>query len=207
MKRKALILTALAVLGSPLAGQVPSTLTPGARVRVTSNGGNHVVGVVDSIAEGRFFLHSGRVGSAYSDTSLARLEVSAGSHRRIGRSVLVTTLISAGALGIIASATYEPCSPTRPQTTDVYGAFVWALAEGIVCSMPPNSRGEAFTWGAAAGAVVGVPLGLIIGLAWKHDRWEDVIAGAPDAPKAALRLMPTRDGGFSLAASIPLGGR
>lgn len=58
-----------------------------------------------------------------------------------------------------------------------------------------------------AGAVIEVPLGLVVGLMRKHDVWEDVTVGAPEAPKAAFRLMPTVGGGFSLAASIPLGGR
>ena len=73
--------------------------------------------------------------------------------------------------------------------------------------MVPSSRGQAFAMGAAAGTMVGVPLGLIIGLAWKHDRWEDVIAGAPDTQKASLQLLPAGGGGFTVAASIPLGRR
>lgn len=47
MNREALILSAvLAVAASPLGGQIPSTLAPGTRVRVTDTRGKRVTGVV-----------------------------------------------------------------------------------------------------------------------------------------------------------------
>ncbi|MDP2956407.1 MAG: hypothetical protein Q8N53_08290, partial [Longimicrobiales bacterium] len=117
-----------------------------------------------------------------------RIEVFTGRQGHVFKDMLRTTAISAGALGILTAVDYAES-----------GEFMGYLV--------PDSPTQAFVWGAVTGAVIGVPIGLIVGLVNVQEIWEDVGVGQEVPPKPALRVAPMPGGGFSLAASIPLGAR
>ena len=65
---------------------------------------------------------------------------------------------------------------------------------------------EAFVEGALAFALIpGLPLGLVIWLVVKQERWEP--ASLPSSSLARIQLRPTFGDGVGFAASIPFGGR
>jgi hypothetical protein len=188
MARSTVLLAALALVlsTSALEAQVlRDTSLIGSRVRVTSLQGRKITGTLAREApDGTLVLRTGRWSLPFDSIPAAevqRVEVFVATHGSILKSTLVTTVISSAAFGLLTAATYsEP-------------------------DILVDSSGDAFVLGAFAGAVVGLPLGLIIGLVRKTDEWAEVGPGSGVPPRLSLWLAPTRGGGFSVGTSIPVG--
>jgi hypothetical protein len=110
------------------------------------------------------------------------LDRSLGERRRFGRNFLITTGVSALALGILAAATdAETCNDAPFGCLDAGGSFIV---------------------GSIFGGIVGAPIGLIVGLAVRSERWEPVTLTPSEG--TSLTLMPGAER-VSLGVSVPVG--
>lgn len=180
-------------LAAPAAAQTPTDLEPGSRIRVVDQQGHETVGTLflataDSLTMN---THRGTQRRAFAVPSVTALQVSQGQYRRVARTTLITMGASAFVFGLSSAAPYEPCHPKG-----------W-----FDCILVPDSRGEAFGWGLAVGAMIGLPVGLIAGLAAKHDRWADVPLPGSRTAEPVLQVTRRPGRGFGVGLSIPLGGR
>jgi hypothetical protein len=183
----AVALLALAVLPALTAGQsVPSV---GNRVRVQRTDGVAVVGMVSAITPEEIrLIGDGGDALAVPTGQIESLERSLGVRRSFAKNLFVTMGVSAGALGLISAAAWTPCTDT---------GF-------LACMMHPESRGDAFGWGFMGGAVIGLPIGVIIGLASKGERWDPL--QPPTVGSVALSVVARPGSGLALRGSIPVGG-
>lgn len=172
----------------PARGAAQSSPSPGDRVRITRTNGTIVTGILgDATAEEvSLFAEGGEQVVARSE--IGEMERSLGRHRRFGRNFGITMLSSSMGMGAIFALTWSPCTET---------GF-------LACFLVPTSRSEAFTWGLAGGALIGISVGVIVGLAVKHERWAPfTVQGPRDAKFVILPVIGTR---FGVSASISLGG-
>jgi hypothetical protein len=119
---------------------------------------------------------------------IENIERSLGERRRFARNLAITTGVGAGAGGLISAISWSPCRET---------GF-------LACMLHPESRGDAFAWGFVGGAMLGLPVGIIIGLAEKSERWE--LVPRPSFGPVALGLVTGGGRGVGVLASIPFGG-
>ncbi len=103
--------------------------------------------------------------------------VFAGGGKKAVKSGLMGALIAAPAIGLLAVATYEPCTG-------------W-------CIMAPASEGEAFLFGALVGGVAGFLIGGAIGAFTGGESWEDV-----GWQGLRLSVTPTPDGGVAVGGTV-----
>ena len=122
---------------------------------------------------------------------LARIEVletSLGRQRNFGKYFGLTVAVVSLVGGTIYALTWSPCTETG-----------W-----FACFVKPDSRGEAFGWGLAGGAIIGVPLGLIIGSVVREERWNRGALPALTAPRLTIRPVIGSRVGF--AGLVRVGG-
>ena len=158
----------------------------GDRLRVEMVDGEALDGVVSSLSARSIFVRDAGTGPELEIpyTEIRSLERSLGKQRRFGKNLGVTMVISAGTLGVGSAIAWSPCTG--------------------LCLVGPNSRGEAFAWGAVGGTLVGLPLGVVVGLARKSEQWEPL--SIPGTEGAAIRLVPVIGAGLGVAGSISFGG-
>lgn len=182
--RNVLVAAIAMALTTPTLGNAQARPTVGDRVRVQQADGRMVVGTVERISPEEIVLG----GSTLSLDGIESIERSLGERRRFGRNLAITMGVAAGAGGLISAISWSPCRET---------GF-------LACMLHPESRSDAFAWGFAGGGIVGLPLGIIIGLAEKSERWEPVTR--PFFGPVALRLVTGGGRGVGVRASLPLGG-
>lgn len=154
---------------------------PGARVRVTHTKGRQV-GTLRSIGSDtiRFTTEAG-VDFDLAASEVAALEQSAGRHRQFLKHFVIATTALAATGGALGLATYEPCEST---------GF-------LSCLMTPDSRSEAMVWGGILGGIVGIPVGLIAGVAMRTERWVPVAAVGEALSRVSIRMTPMHGVGIS----------
>jgi len=185
--------TALAVLLAGLmlplttAGQAPPG--PGDRVRIHQADGRVATGVLAATSENEVTLSGSGGELTFPADRISGLERSLGRHRRFGRTFTVTLAVAALAGGTVSAIAWTPCRQT---------GF-------MACFLTPQSRADAFAWGLAGGAVIGVPVGLILGLAVTSEVWEPV--SLPSVGGVALSVRAAPGEGVGLVAALPVGGR
>jgi hypothetical protein len=116
------------------------------------------------------------------NSSITRLALRTGHSRSFGRTLPISMGVLGGMGGILGAVAFEPCPGG--------------------CWMGPNDRGGAFLWGFVAGAVVGIPVGLLFGFQ-RREVWEEVqldSSGRHATPILAVQ----GDGAFVLGAAIPV---
>ena len=179
------VLTALAAAALPSVAAAQVGLQTGERIRILTSDGTTLVGEFGAATpQGLIFHEDGRERTLQS-ADIALLEVSTGRHRRFGRHFLATLAAGSVVGGVLGAVSYEPCNP------NVF----------LGCLMSPMSRGDAFAWGFVGGAVLSLPVGVILGVAIKHDRWSSI--SLPDAEIAGVSLNPALIGGKpGVAASL-----
>ncbi len=122
---------------------------------------------------------------------LARIEVletSLGQQRNFGKYFGLTVAAVSVAAATIYALNWSPCNET---------GF-------LPCFLEPTSRGEAFGWGFVGGAIIGLPLGLLIGSSAREERWNRVALPALTAPRLTIR--PVIGGRVGFAGSVRVGG-
>jgi hypothetical protein len=188
MRRLTLVLAALTTLTAlattlPSRGLAQPLPQPGERVRILTVDGTSLTGTLTSAsAEG--MILGGRGGRSVRLADIAYVERSAGRYRRFGRNFALTTGTASLAGGMLAAITWTRC---------VSNQF-------LGCMLTPESRTEAFAWGAVAAGVLGMPVGVVVGLARRYDRWEAL--PLPGSRTSTVSIEPVFVGGFGLAGSL-----
>jgi hypothetical protein len=165
-----------------------SVLNQGERVRIHQLNGTVVTGIVQSATPQavRLLGEAGGTEFVIPRGEVGEIERSLGRHRKFGRNLTITVVSSAVAIGGISAISWSPCTG--------------------LCLFHPTSRGEAFAFGLlAGGAIIGTPIGIIVGLAARHERWEQVSFAGQG--QAALSIQPILGRGFGVSASLAFGGR
>jgi hypothetical protein len=162
-------------------------ITAGERLRIHQTDGEILVGTVTYLAPEALGLKTDR--SRFSVPipfdQVAQLEKSVGRYRRFVRNLLITVGVSSCTVGTLSALAWSPCTCT----------------EFLCCMFTPNSRSEALLWGGIAGAVVGVPLGTLVGLR-KYDRWESLPLTAIGSTRFSIR---PAGGGIEISALVSQG--
>lgn len=176
------------ILGGPVAAQrAPSQ---GDRVRIVLASGERVTGTVEPSAPDTLSLAADYGASrviAMSD--VGALELSGGRHRRFARNLGFGVAGSAVVGGTLAAVTWSPCTDT--------GIFA--------CLLHPESRSDALLMGLVGGAIIGLPVGLIAGLAITEERWEPVQLQASADGVLSIRPVIGPGTGAGFAATLTLG--
>lgn len=176
------VVTAALVLGPP-AASAQNLPGEGDRVRVRMAGGSERTGLVSAFdPAGSLVLVDEASGREVSLPlhDVAGLEQSLGKGRRFGRN-----------LGYTIAAT--------SLTFGVLGAVSWSECTGW-CLLHPESRADAFAWGLVGGAVVGLPIGVIVGLAVTSERWASV--DLPAVTERSVHFTPILGPRTGLAVSV-----
>ena len=174
------LITLLTLLGGilPATSHAQSVLSPGDRIRVREGEGATVIGVVSAISAQEVRLATrDRSGHVVSRDQIESLERSIGTERRFARNLFISVGATAAIGGVLGAVTWQPCRQT---------GF-------LACFLHPESRGEAATWGIAAGALVGVPIGIIVGLAARHEVWESLSVQGPGGSAVSVRPVVSAD--------------
>ncbi|MDH3204968.1 MAG: hypothetical protein OEO79_00065 [Gemmatimonadota bacterium] len=186
------LITLLTLLGAvlPAASHAQTVLSPGDRIRFREAEGAVVIGVVSAIsAEEVRLATQDRSGHVVSRDQIESLERSLGTERRFARNLFISVGAGAAIGGVMGAVTWKPCRET---------GF-------LACFLHPASRGEAAQWGTAAGALIGVPIGVIVGLATRHEVWEPLSVHGPGGSTVSIRPVVSPDL-LGVTGSISVGG-
>ena len=170
----------------PFDGSAQAVPSPGDRIRIKQVDGTVLTGTLATFSAETIQLS---VDSSRVEVPVARIEVletSLGQRHNYPKYIgltLAATSIAGAIIGAIAYVDTGPCS--------------W------LC-IGPQTRGESMAWGLAGGAIIGLPLGVIIGSEVREERWNRVALPAPTAPRLTIRPMIGSRVGF--AGSIRVGG-
>ncbi len=179
------LMTLMFVLPSDGPAQAPS---PGDRIRIRQMDGTLLTGTLSTRSVETIQLSVGAAGPMVEVPveGIEALEISLGRQRRFlkyfGLTVAAASLVGA-TIGFIAYEDYEPCS--------------W------LC-IGPQTRGEYIGWGFGIGALVGLPLGAIIGYDVREERWNPASLPAPAASRLTIR--PVIGSGVGFGGSVRVGG-
>ena len=176
--RLSLVLAVL--LAAPLPGAAQDLAAPGARVRVIASDGSTSVGTLNELTADSIRI----VDAAQRTLTLVRagatVERSLGRRKNFWKHFAIGTVAVATGGALVSAFTWSECSS---------------------CWIYPESRAEAFAWGLAAGGVVGIPIGIIAGLAIKVERWEPL---ALPTHGSAAKWPATHTRSFTVTAAIPI---
>jgi hypothetical protein len=172
-------------LNTGVAGQ--SGPEPGDRLRIRTLEGVVRTGTVEGASAQEVRLTHAYGTWSIPQSDIDTMERSLGQQRRFARNFFLTVGIASGAIGTISALSWSPCYST----------------EFLGCLLHPESRTDAFAWGAFGGLLLGIPIGTVIGLVDKSERWEALSSGTGSG--VALAVRPSVHG-LLLTASIPFGG-
>lgn len=194
MRCMLLILGLLAVFAIlfPIHGGAQLGPNPGERVRIRHTDGAVWSGVLGSVsAEDVRLLPEGSDGRelVIPRAEIDQIEKYLGEHRSFWRNFGITMGVSSVGIGTLSAVLWTPCTET---------GF-------LACFLYPSNRGEALVWGLAGGAFLGVPVGVLVGLIKKNERWEDFpLSGSR---QASLSIQPIVGRRIGFSASLALGGQ
>lgn len=152
-----------------LEGQVPE---PGARVRLTHVSGERVQGTLQELgADSARLVATSGTPVVVSLAEVRRIEVSLGRRREFWKHLGMTAMGLSAVGGVLAASSYEPCDEDV-----LFG-----------CLLSPESRSEAFLWGALVGGVTGIPAGVVVGAAVKREQWRAVSQPAAQPVQVSFR--------------------
>ena len=175
----------------PAYGSAQPTPSEGERVRIHQVNGTVVTGTVQAVSPQAVRLLGTTGGAEWeiAQDQIRQIERSLGLHRKFWRNFGITVAVSAVGFGALAAVSWSPCTPT----------------EFFGCGMHESSRGEAFQVGLVGGAIIGVPIGLIVGLAVKKERWEPLSLSGQGQDRFSIRPILGRE--LGLSASFAFGNR
>jgi len=181
IRRTSLMLLALA-LPSFVAGQVPDV---GDRLRIENRSGTEWTGTLQAHSPEGLTLIVDEETRVFPASEIAGLERSLGEQRNF-RKYFGITLTSVGLIGILTFAA------TKPGADDCTG--------GRFC---PTPRWMSAIEGLWVGGLVGVPVGVVVGLTKKEERWEPLSMGGQQGTTVSIR--PIVGDRIGLGATIRLG--
>lgn len=179
---KALTIVVLAAMTLPFVAAAQSPASVGDRVRIRQTDGTSVVGTVVEASAREMRLLGPGAEFVIPTGEIRSLERSRGEGTSFAKNFFITSAAGGLVFGILSAASFESCS-------------------GFCIG--PNSTGEAFVWGLLGGTIITMPIGAIVGLTVKGERWESISRGGSGL--ASLSFAPGPDG-FALRGSIPVGG-
>jgi hypothetical protein len=181
----------IVLAGLPIPGSAQSSPGPGARIRIAQTDGTVQTGTLEDATPRRISLLSDQEGQEYviPMARVGKVEASMGLERRFGKYCAIGVASTSVLAGTISAAGWSPCTRTGP----------------FACLLSPESRGEAFMWGLVAGALIGVPIGLVVGLSVQEERWERVTL--PGSPGVTVSIRPVIAPRPGFSASMSIGGR
>ena len=151
-------------------------------VRVTRTNGEVMTVGDPTISNGSILGYSDEGVTAVALGDVRLLEVQRSS---IGQTIGLSVFLTGVAGGTIVAIAWEPCS-------------------GSGFCVGPDSRAEGFLYGFAAGAIIGLVGGLIIGSVVREERSDRVALQLPAAPRLTIR--PVMGSRVGLAGSVRVGG-
>ena len=161
----------------------------GQRVRLHPRGGSVITGQVTSATAGeiRLLVEGSDSEVEFHRSSITGLEKSLGEHRKFAKVLFMSVGATAALTGAVSAISWKPCRDT---------GF-------MACLLHPESRGAAFSWGAVGGAVIGLPIGIVLGLTMKSEKWASV---KPDAfQDMSISILPILGNRPGVGASLSLG--
>ena len=179
------LMTLMFVLPSDGPAQAPS---PGDRIRIRQMDGTLLTGTFSTRSAETIQLSVGAAGPMVEVPveGIEILEISLGRQRRFdkyfGLTVAAASIVGA-TIGFIAYESYEPCSS-------------WCFG--------PETRSQYTLLGLGIGALVGLPLGAIIGSGVTEERWNPASLPAPAASRLTIR--PVIGSGVGFGGSVRVGG-
>ncbi len=188
MTRATVCVTILIAVFGP-DGSAQDMPSRGERIRVRQVDGTVLTGRLLTLSPEMIQLSVGSDDVA--EVPVARIEVletSLGRQRNFGKYFGLTVAVASFVGGTIYALAWSPCTETG-----------W-----FACLFEPESRGEAFAWGLAGGAIIGLPLGLIIGSNVREERWSPVALPASVASRLTIR--PVIGRGVGLVGACGIGG-
>ena len=188
------LFTALIAMPTVAAAQTMSD--SGQRVRVTHGAGKRFTGVLQLVSPQDLTVRdtARQRDRVIPRSDITLVERSLGQHRNFWGSFAVTFAVMTVGVSVISGLAWTPC-----ESTDLFDFH---------CLFVPASREDAFAFGALGGAVIGVPLGAIIGAIRRTERWLPVAPadGVSDQrPSVFLGTGPARSArvGIRLPVSLP----
>lgn len=175
----------------PAHGSAQPVPSEGERVRIHQLNGTVVTGTVQAVSPQavRLFGTAGGTEREIAQDQIRQIERSLGLHRHFARNFGITVMVSAVGFGAVSAISWSPCT----------------ITEFLVCAFAPSSRGDAFGLGLLGGTIIGVPIGLIVGIIAKHERWERL--SLSEQGQAAFSIRPILGRELGLSASFAFGGR
>jgi len=161
------------------AAHVEAQLVEGDRVRIGFINGGGVTGTFAESTPTALVLYRGGIPIAVPRAQIGEMERSLGKRGDFGRNLLVSVGASALIVGGMAALVTDPSEP---------------------CDMFCG-RQSAFVLGAIGGGVIGVPIGLIAGIASYQERWERLPLSTPNGFSLLLGY-----GALGVAFRLPLDG-
>lgn len=186
MRAVPLILLASTLVGSPGAAQSGGEL--GDRVRVRHGKRQVVIGTLDSVTADSIRVRGAGqpLAIAISRRDITAMERSLGRQRQFGKSFGITLVSVSLGFATLAAASWEPCVPRDPF--------------GLNCMYAGETRSEGFMMGLAAGAILGVPIGAMVGLGRRPEKW--VPMTLPGTNAGTIAFAPIVGRRLGIAGSI-----
>ncbi len=178
------LMTLILVLPSDGSSQV--TVSPGDRIRVKQVDGTVLTGTLTTLSPETIRLSVASIGRM-AEVPVARirvLETSLGPRRNYPKYIGLTLAATSIAGAIIGAIAYEDSGPYNCYFCFTHGEYI-GLGFGI-------------------GAIIGLPLGAIIGYEVRGERWNRVALPAPAASR--LKIRPVIGSRVGFAGSVRLGG-
>ena len=179
------LMTLMSVLA--LDGSAQAVPSPGDRIRIKQMDGTVLTGTLTTLSPETIQLSVGS-DDRTAEIPVARieaLEISLGQRRNYPKYIGLTVAATSIAGAIIGAIAYdnEPCS--------------------FLC-IGPQTRGEYVGLGFVAGAIIGLPLGAMIGYEVREERWNP--ASLPAPAESRLTIHPLIGSGVGFAGSVRVGG-
>ncbi len=183
------LLLALALLqpAGMLAQEMPSV---GQRVRIHPLEGPPVIGLVTSMNRDEVGIQvdGSQEEVGFDRSRITGLDRSLGEERHFLKTLFISVGVTAAAIGSFSAMAWQPCTDT---------GF-------MACFLAPRSRGEAFGMGAVGGAALGLPIGIVIGLAMKTEKWAPMNLDASRDMDLAIRPILGNRPGVRASLSLRL---
>ncbi len=183
-------LLAVLVILRPAGASAQLPLSLGERIRIRHSDGARRIGSLDSVSAEAVRLGGLTVDRAVviARADIREIERSLGKDRNFDKHFGIAVASTAVAMSLVEGLTWSPCE-----------------AKGFTkCLLHPSSRIGAFGFGLAAGVVIGLPIGTILGLTLETERWER--ATLPGSSRANISLLPMFGPRFGVTGSISFGG-
>jgi hypothetical protein len=168
----------------PTPGAAQVQVQPADRVRILTITGSTLTGVLAEMSGDSMRVTVGRESWWMRRGDMVYLERSAQRHRQFARNFALTAVSAAGVGAMLGAITWKEC-----------------VSNGLFgCMFVPESRSDAFFEGGLFGALLSVPVGVIVGLTLQYDRWEPVPMSG--ARRSSFSVAPLLNRGLGVAASI-----